>query len=154
MPIVWITLGIVLVIALFVLVKSYDRWLDRQSVIGVWIAQSNAGRVKIQFEGRPNEGVYRQITESAGNTEREFGYWHCERERLSLRIMATDIRNHSRFGSDTPYRLTYLNLFHKPIMRIKIDGPGRSGIIYRRAKNGVAVTFDDTFPPTTAASPT
>lgn len=142
----WLGLGAALLItAMFAFVSAYDRWLDRQSPVGVWIARTPSAKVRLQFEGGPHEGLYKQLTESGdGTPTREFGCWAVERETLRMLILATDVRGHPRFGTDTVYRLTYLSLFIKPMPRIQIDGPDRHKMTFRRAKAGVVVDIGPT----------
>ena len=137
MPLLWLSLGlgaVLLVGAMFALVSVYDRWLDLQSPVGMWIARTTSGNVKLQFEGGPRDGLYKQLTESGDAPSREFGHWAAEGETLRMLILASDVKAHPRFGVDTPYRLTYLSLFIKPIPRIQIDGPDRAKLVYRRAR--------------------
>ncbi len=138
----WSGLGlglILLLVAMVLLVKAVDRWLERQSPVGVGIAQTDSGKVKLQFEGGPREGLYKQLTESGDTQSREFGHWMVEGETLRIIILATDVRDHPRFGTDVVYQLTYLSLLRKPMPRIQIDGPDRPKIVYGRAKEGVTV---------------
>lgn len=147
----WIGLGVALLIgAIFALVRAFDGWLDRQSPVGVWIARLPSGKVMLQFEGGPREGLYKQLTDSNDTLCREFGHWVVERETLRMLILATDVKDHPRFGTDMVYRLTYLSFFSKPVRRIQIDGPDRQKFVYRRAKPGVVVDIG----PTPGVTPT
>ncbi|HEX4796705.1 MAG TPA: hypothetical protein VH370_23135 [Humisphaera sp.] len=141
----WLLLGFavaVLIGAVLAVASAYGRWLDRQSPVGVWIARTAAGRITLQFEGGPREGLYKQLTESGdASPSREFGHWTVERETLRMLILATDVKRHPRFGADTPYRLTYLSILIKPMPRIQIDGPDRTKLVFRRAKPGSTLDF-------------
>lgn len=77
MTLVYIALGVVafLIIVFILFVRWHVRWLARQSPIGVWVASLNTGTVTIEFDGGPNEGTYKQLSENEDGADREFGSW-------------------------------------------------------------------------------
>ncbi len=56
--------------------------------------------------------------------------------------MATDEKNHPRFGQDTIYHISYVGPDE-----IKIDGPDRPKIVYSRANEKNEINFDKNVEP-------
>ena len=134
--IIFIVAGVVL------FVRSHIKWLDKQSPAGVWTAEHDGAEITIQFEqeadSKTKEGTYKQITKMPDeNVIREFGHWILRRSKLCMLILASEITNHPRFGQDTEYTIYYTGYD-----RIKIDGPDRSNIVYKRAPDGTVVDLD------------
>jgi hypothetical protein len=113
-------------------------WTTRQSLLGTWVAVFPDGqRVTLQFEGEPKGGTYKQLIKRDGAETREFGHWTIKLTDLRLIIMATDIKDHPRFGVDTQYWVTFSNK-----SQITIDGPDRKKWTFRRAADIVKLDFD------------
>jgi hypothetical protein len=109
----------------------------QQSPVGVWVASLDTGTVTIQFDGGPNEGIYKQLTETEDGADREFGSWAAHLNKLELLIMATDQKGHPRFGQNTEYGLRYVGP-----TSIVISGPDRPDIRYERAPEGTTVDIE------------
>lgn len=126
----WIAIALVsaVVIGLFLFVRSHRRWLLVQSPVGVWVTSQDSRQITLSFEGGSNEGTYKQLSEFQGVAEREFGSWSSSLSRLGMLILATDQKDHPRFGVDSTYTIRYVGPH-----RIAIDGPDRPGLIFRRA---------------------
>src|SRR4051812_37311933 len=104
----WIVVATLVAFALLVYwMKRQADWMDAQTPVGVWIRNRQGRETIIAFEGGPHEGLYRQIRKYGHVTEREFGHWAVSEDALHLLIMATDVKNHPRFGQDRKYKLTY-----------------------------------------------
>jgi hypothetical protein len=131
-----VLIGLV-VAGVMLLRRSHVRWLAQQSPVGVWITSTPAGRVLLQFEGERSEGTYRQLTEVGSERTREWGHWSHDSGHLRLLVMATDLKDHPRFGVDTAYRVRYV-----APNRITIDGPDRSALLYERAPAGTSVNIE------------
>jgi len=128
----------VLVVLLYVMARSHRKWLDQQSPVGVWRTSVGEETITLQFEGGPHEGTYKQLAESAKKRTREFGCWEARQNELHMLIMATDIRNHPRFGQDTPYGILYVGADS-----IEINGPDRPALAYQRVTDGTLLSFDN-----------
>ena len=139
MRFVYIALGVVgfLVVAFVLFSWWHTRWLTQQSPVGIWVASLDSGSVTIQFDGGPREGLYKQLTETAAGTEREFGSWSAHLNTLELLIMATDQSPHQRFGINTKYEIRYVGP-----TSILISGPDRPEITYERAPEGTTVDIE------------
>lgn len=116
--------------------ESHRRWLEKQSPVGVWTSTMDGSTVLLQFDGGPREGLYSQVTQTAGGPVKEFGHWFSHGNLLRLIITASDIKGHERFGVDTEYELRYT-----APDRIRIFGPDRPGIEYNRASEGQRIDF-------------
>ena len=124
---------IVLVIAIALFVRSHVKWLSKQTPVGVWITQHDGSTITLQFEQGPNddvnEGIYKQIEKTQDGKEiKEFGHWAAHMNDLQMLIMASEIKNHPRFGQDTAYKVLYVGPD-----RIKISGPDRPDLVYKKA---------------------
>jgi hypothetical protein len=130
---------VVTAVGLIVLWSVYSLvWTTKQSLLGTWVAVLPDGqRVTLQFEGEPKGGTYKQLIKRDGAETREFGHWTIKLTDLRLIIMATDIKDHPRFGVDTQYWVTFSNK-----SQITIDGPDRKKWIFRRAADIVKLDFD------------
>lgn len=139
MTLTWITAALLagVLIGIILLARSHHRWLLMQSPAGSWLTCHNSQKITLVFEGGPNEGMYKQLSESQGGAAREFGNWASKGSRLNLLILATDQRNHPRFGIDTTYSIRYV-----APNKIVIDGPDRPRLTYERAPAGTRLNFD------------
>jgi hypothetical protein len=126
-----------IVVAVILLARNHRKWLDAQNPSGVWQATDDTAKVTLQFNGGPHEGTYKQLIESGEKRTKEFGHWSARANDLKMLIMATDIKNHPRFGQDTSYRISYVGP-----TRIKIEGPDREGVVYEKAPDGSKLDFD------------
>jgi hypothetical protein len=81
--------------------ESHRRWLEKQSPVGVWTSTVDGSTVLLQFNDGPREGLYSQVTQTAGGPVREWGHWCSHGHLLRLIIIANDIKGHERFGIDT-----------------------------------------------------
>lgn len=125
--------------------ESHRRWLEKQSPVGVWTSTVDGSTVLLQFDDGPRllqfddglrEGLYSQVTQTAGGPVREWGHWCSDGHLLRLIIMASDIKGHERFGIDTEYELRYT-----APDRIRISGPDRPRIEYQRASEDQRIDF-------------
>ena len=113
-------------------------WTSRQSLLGTWVATlSDGSHVTIQFEGEPKGGLYKQLVKRDGVELREFGHWTMKIVQLRLIIMATDVKEHSRFGLDTKYGVNFPNKD-----KVTISGPERPKWTLQRAPAGIKLDFD------------
>jgi hypothetical protein len=130
---------IIAVVGLIVLWFAYSLvWTTKQSLLGTWVAVLPDGeRVTLQFEGELKGGTYKQLIKREGAETREFGHWIIKLADLRLIIMATDIKDHPRFGVDTQYWVTFSNK-----SQITIDGPDRKKWTFRRAADIARINFD------------
>ena len=113
-------------------------WVGKQSLLGTWVAVLPDGtHVTLQFEGEPRGGTYKQLTKRDGGTVREFGHWTIKLSDLRLIIMATDTKEHPRFGVDTQYWVWFANKD-----QVRIDGPDRPKWTFRKAPGMPAIDFD------------
>ena len=130
-----------LVVALFVWSIS---WTSKQTLVGTWVAALPDGsHVTLQFEGERIGDTYKQLVKREGAESREFGHWIFKMLELRLIIMATDVREHARFGVDTKY---WVNFSNKD--QVTINGPERPKWTFQRAEAGIKLDFDA--PQTTA----
>jgi len=114
------------------------RWTGQQSLLGTWVAALPDGsQVTLQFEGTPGGGLYKQLRDRNGVLLREFGHWTMKLLSLRLIIMATDVRQHPRFGVDSQYWVAFNNK-----TQITINGPDRPTWVFHRANPEVKVDFD------------
>jgi hypothetical protein len=97
----------------------------------------DATHVTLQFEGEPRGGIYKQLSKRDGSTVREFGHWTIKLSDLRLIIMATDTKEHPRFGMDTQYWVWFANKD-----KIRIDGPDRPKWTFRRALGVPNIDFN------------
>jgi hypothetical protein len=116
--------------------ESHRRWLEKQSPVGVWTSTVDGSTVLLQFDGGPREGVYSQVTQTAEGPIKEYGHWLSHGHLLRLIMMASDIKGQERFGIDTEYELRYT-----APDRIRIFGPDRPGIEYRRTSDDQRIDF-------------
>ncbi|MBI5800461.1 MAG: hypothetical protein HZA92_06995 [Verrucomicrobia bacterium] len=130
-----ILVGVGLVVAWF----AYSiRWANRQSLLGIWVAVLPDGsRVSLQFEGEAKGGIYKQLAKRDGVEVREFGHWTIKLLDLRLIIMATDVKDHPRFGVDTQYWVSFNNG-----SEVKIEGPDRPKWVFRKAAEVARLNFD------------
>ncbi len=113
-------------------------WAAKQTLLGAWVvALPNGTHVTLQFDGERKGGTYKQLSKQNGVESREFGHWTIKLLEVRLLIMATDIKDHPRFGLDTRY---WLNFTNKD--QITINGPERSKWSLQRAAEGVRLDFD------------
>jgi len=133
------TIVIIVIVGILVLWFAYSLlWTAKQSVLGTWVAVLPGNeRVELQFEGGPKGGTYKQVIKRADGETREFGHWTLRLADLRLIIMATDIKDHPRFGVDTQHWVTFSS---GP--QITIDGPDRKKWTFRRASDVVKIEFD------------
>src|SRR5438128_2460309 len=117
-------------------------WTARQTLLGTWVATLPDGaQVTLQFEGAASGGLYKQLTKRDAVVLREFGHWTIKFLRLRMIIMATDVKEHPRFGIDTQYWVTYKNS-----RQMTINGPDRHKWIFQRAAEGMKIEFDEPKP--------
>ncbi len=113
-------------------------WTSKQTLIGTWVAGLPDGsHVTLQFEGDPKGGIYKQLVRRDGAESREFGHWTIQVLELRLIIMATDIREHPRFGMDTKYWVNFTDKDH-----VTVNGPERPKWNFQRAAPGTKLDFD------------
>lgn len=137
MKIILITLSSLLG-AFVVFLITYNRWAMKQNLLGVWVtATSDGSLITIQFEGGDREGTYKQLVRKGDRQFQEFGHWMRGMGFLKMIIMATDMRNHPRFGEDTQYNVSWTNKD-----TLSIDGPERIKWELKRATNEVRIEFD------------
>lgn len=133
--------GGLLLLGLIVVVlaaRSHRRWLAKQSPAGVWQgAHPEHGTVLVAFDGGPHEGTYRELRTLGDASTREVGHWAAQGNQLHLLIMATDVPEHPRFGTDTLYRLTYTGP-----RQISLDGPDRPNLKLDKAPAGTQVPIE------------
>ncbi len=133
----WIIVIIALLVALFMLfVRWHGNWLARQTPAGSWTSTDGSASIKLVFEGGPSEGTYKQVVDSNGDTVREFGHWAANFNTFNMLILATDVPEHSRFGVDTRYHVSYVGPDS-----IRIEGPDRPNLVFSRAED-IAIGFD------------
>ncbi len=132
------TIVIISVVGVLVLWFAYSfSWTAKQTVLGTWVAVLPSGeRVTLQFEGEPKGGTYKQLIKHADREIREFGHWRLRFAELRLLIMATDTKDHPRFGVDTLHFITF------GTSRFTIDGPDRKKWMFERAADIVKLEFD------------
>jgi hypothetical protein len=115
-------------------------WMTKQSLVGSWVANLPDGtHVTMQFEGAQKGGTYTQLIKRDGTVLREFGHWTINLADLRLIIMASDTREHPRFGVDTQYWVAW-----EGKSQVTINGPDRPKWVFRRATDAVKITFDST----------
>ena len=133
------TIVIIVAVGLIVLWFAYSLvWTSKQSVLGTWVAVLPSGeRVTMQFDGEPKGGTYKQLIKRDDEEIREFGHWTIKLTDLRLIIMATDIKDHPRFGVDTQHWVTFNGK-----TQIVIDGPDRKKWAFGRAADVVKLDFD------------
>ena len=132
------TIVIIVVVVVVVLWFAYSfSWTAKQTVLGTWVAVLPSGeRVTLQFEGEPRGGTYKQLLKRADAEVREFGHWTLRLTELRLLIMATDTKDHPRFGVDTQHWVTF------GTGQFTIDGPDRKKWVFQRAADIVKLHFD------------
>lgn len=119
-------------------------WSSKQTLLGTWVAaRADGSHVTLQFEGDPKGGTYKQLVKRDGVELREFGHWTMKILELRLIIMATDVKEHARFGVDTQYWVNFTDKDH-----VTINGPDRPKWNFQRAAAGIKLEFDA--PKTTA----
>src|SRR5262245_50490459 len=135
------TTGIIItsVVGLLLLWFVYSLfWASKQSLLGTWVAVLSDGQhVPLQFEGELTGGTYKQLLQRERVETREFGHWTIKLTDLRLIIMATDIKDHPRFGVDSQYWVLFSNK-----SQITIDGPDRKKWTFRKAADIVKLDFD------------
>jgi hypothetical protein len=133
---------IIAVVGVIVLWLAYSfYWTAKQSVLGTWVAVFPSGeRVTLQFEGERKGGTYRQLIKRTDTEVREFGHWTLRLSELRLIIMATDIKDHPRFGVDTQHWVTFAT------NQFTINGPDRKKWVFQRAADFVKLEFDEPKP--------
>jgi hypothetical protein len=109
---------------------------------GIWQGKTKDGAdIIIQFDGEPKGGLYRHVVVNGDLRIREFGHWTTHfLTGLRLVMMATDVKDHPRFGVDTQYVLAWLGKD-----RIVINGPDRSKWELERTVSLDAATFQEEF---------
>ncbi len=136
---IWaIGIGVVLFLLLSVATLKHQRWLDKQSPLGVWVAEVKGTKVTLQFEGGPHEGTYKQLLESPDGAQREFGHWSALRTKLQMLIMASERKDHPRFGRDSHYTIRYV----RPDA-IVIDGPDLPSVTFEQAPEEATLEFEE-----------
>src|SRR5947208_2871594 len=134
--------GIVFLLVIWLLYSFV--WVGKQTLLGTWAAVFPDGdHVTLQFEGEPKGGTYKQLIKTAGCNKREFGHWTLKLSDLRLIIMATDTKDHPRFGVDTQYWVWFADKD-----QVRIDGPDRPKWTFRKAPGVPKIDFDA---PTTSA---
>jgi hypothetical protein len=119
-------------------------WTIKQTLLGTWVATREDGsHVTLQFDGDVKGGTYKQLIRRDGIELREFGHWTMKVLELRLIIMATDVKEHARFGVDTQYWVNFTDKDHATI-----TGPDRPKWNFQRAPAGTKLKFDT--PKTTA----
>ncbi len=114
------------------------RWTAKQSLVGTWVTTlSDGSHVTLQFEGTPAGGLYKQLTERNGVLSREIGHWSINLLKLRMIIMATDCKEHPRFGVDSEYWVAF-----KASDKVTINGPERPKWVLERANPEVRLDFD------------
>jgi hypothetical protein len=101
--------------------------------VGRWRAELDTSTVLIEFEEGPIEGPYKQIVQSGDSVVREYGHWYRDGYFVHLIVMATDIPQHPRFGVDSLYEVTFLDVDH-----LRIHGPGREN--WKLARSSMELT--------------
>ncbi len=132
-----------IVVVLFVIIKimaqNHKKWLEQQSPAGSWIFENEEKKIIIQFEQGPNEGPYKQIVKLKDGTEvKEFGHWSSSINELRMLIMATDEKDHPRFGQDTIFSIRYVGPDE-----IEINGPDRPNLEYSRTDENIDFKFEN-----------
>ncbi len=125
--IIFLCIILLVIVLSFFLQKSHIKWLASQSPIGTWISKMDNSVVLLEFQGGHAEGTYKQITEKDGQKIKEFGHWFVSLNNLQMIIMATDIKDHPRFGVDTNYLINYPGP-----TSIRIDGPERQNLVFEK----------------------
>ena len=133
------TIIVIASVGLIVLWFAYSlAWTSKQNLLGAWVAVLPDGsHITLQFEGESKGGTYKQLIKREGLEVREFGHWTIKLADLRLFIMATDVKNHPRFGVDTQYWVTFSNK-----SQITINGPDRPKWTFRKALDIVKIDFD------------
>ncbi len=119
-----------------ILQKKHLEWLEQQTPAGTWKGVHEDATILIQFEGGPREGIYKQAMQTGGQQTKEFGHWNASLSELRLLIMATDVKDHARFGVDTEYTIRYVGP-----QSIKISGPDRPDWVLNRTDETLAEDF-------------
>ena len=117
--------------------RNHKKWLKSQNPIGTWVSEIKNIRILLEFEGGPKEGTYKQIEEKERIKIKEFGHWKIELNKLEMIIMATDIKEHPRFGQNTIYQINYIGP-----TSINIDGPDRSNLIFEKTTEKIPFNKD------------
>ena len=127
--------AVVAIVAIWLILVAV--WMKKQSLIGSWVAALPDGtHVTLQFEGEQKGGIYKQLTKRDGAQVREFGHWTINIGELRLLIMASDRKEHPRFGVDTLYWVKW-----EVNDRIVIEGPDRPKWTFARATDEVKIDF-------------
>lgn len=129
---------VIVVVAIVLLARSHARWLQQQSPVGVWEAETEGSSLLLQFEGGPDEGLYKEVRQAGDDRTREFGHWAVNLNELRMLIMGTDVPDHPRFGVDTVYQVNYPGP-----ESIRIDGPDRPGVVFARTAAETTVDVGD-----------
>ena len=123
---------------LFIWLPYSFVWVGKQSLLGSWVAALPDGtHVTLQFAGDPKGGTYKQLLKKDGNTLREFGHWTINLTDLRLIIMATDIKEHPRFGVEDHSSVWFANK-----AQVRLDGPDRPKWTFRKAPGVPDIEFD------------
>lgn len=132
------TIVIIAVAVVLVLWFAYSlSWTAKQTVLGTWVAVLPSGeRVTLQFEGESKGGTYKQLIKHTDGETREFGHWTLRLTDLRLIIMATDIKDHPRFGVETQHWVTF------GTKNFTINGPDRKKWLFQRAADILKLEFD------------
>ena len=98
-------------------------WVRRLALPGTWVGERDGKRFRLLLEGGPDEGRYREITDSDQGSSEERGRWRLVEQTL-------------RFTPDAgPVSACELRLFEAG--RIGLHGPGRARRIYERESDNV-----------------
>ena len=119
--------------------KKHLEWLEKQTPVGTWKCVQGETTVILQFEGGPREGIYKQVVQTGQEQVKEFGHWNAQLNELRLIIMATDAKEHPRFGVDTEYQIRYVGP-----QSIKISGPDRADLVFNRTDETLAEDSGET----------
>jgi hypothetical protein len=132
-----IVAGVVIGIVVVWLILS-AVWMTKQSLVGSWVASLPDGtHVIVQFEGAQKGGTYKQLIKRDGTALREFGHWTINLADLRLIIMASETKEHPRFGLDTQYWVAWQGR-----SQVTINGPDRPKWVFRRTVDAVKIDFD------------
>jgi hypothetical protein len=127
MPWIWLAGVAVVLIVSYVLLKRHFLWVAKQSPAGIWKHARGSREVLLAFDGGPRQGTYKKLDREEGGVRREFGSWKGFGHDLRILVMATDQKDHPRFGVETKFVI-----FYPGPNRIRITGVGRDNLTFER----------------------
>jgi hypothetical protein len=137
---IWSAAALVGVLAiLYVMAKRHFHWVAKQSPLGNWTHERGTRQVLLAFEGDRRNGTYKQLTRDGDDVSREFGAWRAFGHDLHLLVIASDQKDHPRFGVDTNY-----TVFYPTPNRIRIFGGDRN-VVFNRAAAELAGELNEAF---------